>query len=377
MRILYFSRAYTTHDRRFLEAIAARHEVWYLRLEDDAVSYEARPVPRGVRVMEPLAAGVRISNPEDYLSIVPVFEAALARARPDMVHAGPIQSCAFLAAQAGFHPLLAISWGSDLLVDAHRDDNWNRSTRFALQHSDMLATDCDEVSEAAHRVAGVGRERIVQFPWGVDIDAFRPGTDRPELRCKLGWEECAVAISTRSWESVYGVLPLLESFSAAHYSQPRLRLILAGDGSLRPDVERLISAGGLERAVWLPGAVPNDQLPDYFRAADFYVSFARSDGSSISLLEAMATGLPVIATDRASNREWIAAPSSGVLVPSGDTRAMAAALLAMANLSGSRRREIAACNRAIAGNRADWRRNVSKLLAAYEVLAPHAGQVKS
>ena len=376
MRILYFSRACTTHDRRFLAALAASpHEIWYLRLEDDAVSYDRRPLPEAVQVMEPLGGGAPISAPEQYLRLVPRFEAALDQAGPDLVHAGPVQSCALIAALAGFHPLLAMSWGSDLLVDADRDAFWNWMTRFALGHADMLATDCDEVSQAAQRIAGVERKKIVQFPWGVDTTTFRPGADRLGLRGRLGWEDGVVVISTRSWEPNYGVLHLLEGFRLAYERDPRLRLVLAGDGSQRPEVERLISSRGLINAVWLPGAVAHDELPDYFRAADLYASFAASDGSSISLLEAMATGLPVISTDRASNREWIANRSSGRLVPFGDTQAMAGACLEIANLPANRRHEIAACNRAIIESRANWEWNFGKLLETYEYLAPQVEQV--
>ncbi len=375
MRILYFSRAYTTHDRRFLEAIAASHDVWYLRLENDRVSYESRAAPAGVHVMDALAGGEAFGSPEQYVRLVPRFEAALAEARPDVVHAGPVQSCAWIAALAGARPLLAMSWGSDLLIDADRDSLWNWMTRFTLGHCDMLVTDCGEVSDAAQRIAGIAAQDIVQFPWGVDTNTFRPGIDRLGIRSQLGWQDCVVAVCTRSWEPIYGVLPLLEAFSAAHAQDSRLRLLLVGDGSLRPEVERAIAERGLGDVVWLPGAVPNDRLPDYFRAADYYVSFAASDGSSISLLEAMATGLPAIATDRASNREWIADSSSGLLIPFGDTRAMTAALLEMANLNESQRLEIGRGNRAIAESRADWTRNVKKLMAAYHRLAPQLEEV--
>ncbi|MEI9974819.1 MAG: glycosyltransferase [Ignavibacteriota bacterium] len=376
MRILYFSRGYTTHDRRFLAAIAESHEVWYLRLQDDAGRYESRPVPAGVRVMDALTGG-ELSTPEQYVRLVPQFEAALAEVRPDVVHAGPIQQCAWIAALAGARPLLAVSWGSDVLVDADRDAFWNWVTRFTLGHAERVLADCGEVAEKVERLGGIAPEKIVRFPWGIDLDAFRPGPDRLGIRSRLGWEDCAVAICTRSWEPIYGVLPLLEAFSLAHDRAPNLRLAMAGGGSLRPEVERAISDRGLGASVWLPGVIPNDRLPDYFRAADIYVSFAASDGSSISLLEAMATGLPAIVTDRASNREWIANSSSGALAPFGDTSAMAAALLEMAELADSRRREIAQCNRAIVESRANWTRNVSKLLAAYEELPPQPEQVNS
>jgi len=153
--------------------------------------------------------------------------------------------------------------------------------------------------------------------------------------------------------------------------------VLLGDGSQRTEVERLISSWGLAKTVWLPGAVAHEQLPQYFQAADFYASFAQTDGSSISLLEAMATGLPVIATDCASNREWIGDNASGLVVPAGDIRAMADALVEVASMTMDRRRMTAARNRAIIEQRADWKRNVKKLLDAYEGVLPQAEEVRT
>jgi glycosyltransferase involved in cell wall biosynthesis len=367
MRILYFSRSYTTHDRRFLAELAASsHEIWYLRLEDEIVSYESQAVPEGVRTLPPLGGGERVPTPELWIRLAPRLEAVLHEVQPDLVHAGPVQSCAFLTALIGFHPLLVMSWGSDLLADAGRDEFWTWMTRYALRRADTLITDCDAVSRAACQIGGVEWKRIVQFPWGVDPAVFRPGMDTLGMRRRPGWENGVIAISTRSWEPNYGVIHLLESFRLAHDRDPRLRLVLLGDGSQRSEVERLISSWGLAKAVWLPGAVDHEQLPQYFRAADLYASFANIDGSSISLLEAMATGLPVIATDSASNREWIGDSANGLVVPAGDIQAMAAALVEMASMTVDRRRMTAVRNRAIIEQRADWKRNVRKLLDAYD-----------
>ncbi len=363
MRVLYFSRSYTSHDRRFLVELAgSRYETWYLRLEDDRVRYEVRPVPDGVRELAPLGGG------EDRLRLVPRLEAVLEQVQPDVVHAGPIQSCAFLTALAGFHPLLAMSWGSDLLVDAHRDEFWEWMTRYTLRRADRLITDCAEVSEAAVRIAGVPRERIVQFPWGVDLGRFHPGPDTLGLRRRPGWEDGILVIATRSWEPGYGVLHLLAAFAEAHAKAPRLRLALLGSGSQRAQVEGFLREQRLEKAVLLAGAVAAERLPEYFRAVDLYASCAYSDGSSLSLLEAMATGLPVLATDRASNREWIAEESQGRLAPFGDVGAIAAGMVELAGLSAAGRREAAVRNRAVVEQRADWKRNAARLLEAYRAV---------
>ncbi len=344
------------------------HEIWYLQLEHDRVPYELRSLPEGIRSLEPLGGGGLIPSPERWIPLVPRLEAVINTVQPDLVHAGPIQSCAFLAALAGFHPLLAMSWGSDILVDAGRDEFWAWMTRYALQHADILVSDCTEVSDAARRIAGLGSDRIVQFPWGVDVSAFKPGPDTVGLRHRPGWQTSTIVICTRSLETHYGVMHLLEGFRQALASLTSLRLVLAGSGSLRAEVERFVRENGLEEVVFLAGAVPSDRLPEYFRAADVYASCAYSDGSSISLLEAMATGLPVLATDRASNREWVGREDQGLLVPFGDCPMIARALLELAGLSANRRREIAAFNRAVIEERANWKHNSAKLFAAYESL---------
>jgi L-malate glycosyltransferase len=369
MRVLYFSRSYTTHDRRFLAALAdSPHEIWYLRLEDDTAHYESRPVPDGIRELDPLAGVRRATLPEQWIPLVPRLETVLGRVKPDLVHAGPLQSCTLLAALSGFHPLLAMSWGSDVLVDAQRDDFWEWMTRYSLRHSDMLISDCAEVSGAARRIGRQEACQIVQFPWGVDIASYHPGPDTLSLRGKVGWRDSTLVIGTRTWEPGYGVMHLLAGFRLAYARLPRLRLVLLGTGSQRAEVERFVAENGLRDAVDLAGAVPAERLPEYFRAADVYASCAYSDGSSLSLLEAMATGLPVLATDRPSNREWIGGPDQGLLAPFGDVSAIAAALMELAELPVDRRREIEARNRAVVEERANWKLNAARLLDTYQKL---------
>jgi hypothetical protein len=131
MRILYFSRDYTTHDRRFLAKISQHHEVFFLRLEDDGIAHEKRLVPDGVNVVPWFASGVRFTTPESRLRLMPEYQDVIEQIRPDLIHAGPVQSCGFMTALSGFHPFLLTSWGSDILVDADRDAFWRWMTRLA------------------------------------------------------------------------------------------------------------------------------------------------------------------------------------------------------------------------------------------------------
>jgi glycosyltransferase involved in cell wall biosynthesis len=369
MRVLYFSRDYTTHDRRFLLKLAeSPHEIWFLRLEDDGIVYEDRPLPESVRAAEWEGGDRPAGTPGDWLRLMPSFQSVLDRVRPDLVHAGPVPSCGFMTAVAGFHPFLLMSWGSDILVDADRDDLFRWMTRYALAHSDMLACDSDVVRNKAQSLVHYPDERVVQFPWGIDLGLFCPGQDSLRVRRDLGCEEAFVILSTRSWEPIYGINVLLEAFRQAATRHEALRLILLGDGSLAPQIDRFVGEHDLAGCVHRPGRVPHGQLPNYFRAADLYLSCAHSDGTSISLLEAMATGLPVVVTDIPGNREWVKAGENGWLAREGDAAAFARAIDTAAGSPPDTLRRIRRSNIVRAQARANWDRNAAKVLEAYDRL---------
>lgn len=368
MRILYFSRDYTTHDRRFLAKISERHEVFFLRLEDDGVAYEERPVPDGVRVVPWAAGRGRSTTPESWLRLLPAYQEVIERVLPNLIHAGPVQSCGFMTALAGFHPFLAMSWGSDVLVDSRRDALWQWITQYTLAQCDLLACDCEAVAAEARLLSRNPLLPTVQFPWGIDLARFAPGPAKMPKTIRPGWQDAVVVISNRSWSHGYGVETLLEAFALAHDADPRLRLILAGGGPLAPVVRGWMEARGLSAAVDLPGNISNEQLPNYLRAANVYASCASSDGSSISLLEAMATGLPVVVTDLPSNREWVIQPENGWLCPDGRAQAFANALVEAAQLDNVDRCRISSNNRSVAEQRANWNLNSVKLFHAYNAL---------
>lgn len=284
------------------------------------------------------------------------------------MHAGPIPTCGRLAAKTGFRPLVVMSWGSDILADAARSKAVRRSAVAALRGSDALVCDCDAVRETIQGWLPYPDERVVQFPWGVDLKSFRPGPERLGLRELPGWKDATILLSTRTWEPLYGTLTVLEGFAAARRENPALKLVMLGDGSLGPRVRRFIAARGLAEHAFLPGRVPHDRLRDWFRAADVYVAGSFSDGSSVSLLEAMACALPVIATDIPGNREWVPSARHGLLYPPGNARALAARIGALAP-AARRRAAMGRANLARARRDADWDKNFERLLKAYRTLA--------
>ena len=121
MRLLYFSRDYTTHDHRFLSALAkTEHEVYYLRLERRSHQLEDRPLPPGIEFVHWSGGGAPV-NFKDGRRLLRDLKRVIRDIQPDLIQAGPLQRSALLVALAGFHPLVSMSWGYDLVHDAHRN----------------------------------------------------------------------------------------------------------------------------------------------------------------------------------------------------------------------------------------------------------------
>jgi len=260
-----------------------------------------------------------------------------------------------------------MSWGSDILVGADTSVISRWTTKFTLRHANMIACDCLAVRDKVIKLTGYPFDRIITFPWGVDLCQFHPTSSGLNLRNKLSWNDKKIVITTRSLEPIYGIEVFMEAAKEVIAREPDARILMLGGGSLEDWVRDFITQHNLEHAIHLAGRVPHDMLPDYFNEADLYVSSSYSDGTSVSLLEAMACELPVIVTDSPSNREWVHPGVNGWLVPSGNTQALSIALLEALKHGGIRKR-MGEANVLIAEERANWDTNFPKLLAAYKEL---------
>jgi glycosyltransferase involved in cell wall biosynthesis len=358
-RILYFSRDYTTHDHRFLSALAnTEYHVDYLRLERRGHQMEDRSLPTEIALV-PWVGGQRPAKLGDGLRLLSALRRVIRDLQPDLILSGPIQRSAFLVALSGFHPLVSMSWGYDLLYDVERGATWRWATRYTLRHSAALVGDCATIRQKAIQY-GMPAARIVTFPWGVDIQHFTPN---PVKRSEL---DIFTLLSTRGWEPIYGVDCIARAFVKAAQERPELRLMMLGSGSQAPMLHQIFIQGGVQDRVLFPGQVSQSDLPRYYRMADLYVSASHSDGTSISLLEAMACGKPVLVSDIPGNKEWVTPGENGWWFPDGDHNALSQIIL-----QAIKQRENLAVmgqnSRRIAEQRADWSNNFPQLLRAFEI----------
>jgi len=359
MRILYFSRDYTPHDHRFLTALAkTNHHVYFLRLEKGAHVLEDRPLPNEIELVEWVGGKHRIKL-YDQLHMVDDLSRVIRKIKPDLIHAGPIQRSAFLVALTGFHPLVSMSWGYDLLHDAKINPFWRWATRYTLHRSAAMVGDCNTIRQLAISY-GMPDMRIITFPWGVDIHHFNvptfPRANVPTFSL----------LSTRGFEPIYGVDVIAHAFVIAARTHPELRLTLLGDGSLEAAIRQIFLVSGVSDRVQFQGQTPYDDLPGYYQNADLYISASHSDGSSISLLESFACGTPAIVSDIPGNQEWVTHGENGWLFHDGDIEGLARAILTALDQRQSLP-EMGRRARLLVEERADWEKNFPLLENAYVI----------
>ncbi|MCJ7694289.1 MAG: glycosyltransferase [Anaerolineaceae bacterium] len=365
MRILYFTRSDTPHDHRFLKAIKENgHEIFALRLEQ---SPESPNTPEGVVELAWKGSKSKFRL-RDIPFLIPRLKKIVNQIRPDLVHAGPIQGPAFLAAMAGVKPLVSMSWGYDMLKEADKNGLTRCITQYTLRHSDRLIVDCQAVLEKAVEF-GYDNHKIATFPWGVDLNHFshKNGEQAAKTyRIKLEWEENFMILGTRALEPIYGMDILAKAFVLAYEKDPSLRLLLLGEGSQRPAIERILTEGGVIKHVVFGGKVSYNDLPGVYSSADLYTSPSYVDGSSVSLLEALACGLPCIVSDIPGNKEWITDDETGWLFHAGDPVSLADKILKAK--SSQKLSVLKGKARKLAESKADWTKNFQVLNKIYEKL---------
>ncbi len=275
--------------------------------------------------------------------------------RPALVNGNWItRYSGFYCAVANYHPFLATAWGGDVLVEPRTSAILRALAKYTLKVADAVIVDSNTQRKAVIDL-GCHPAKIYCFPWGIDLERFKP-MQTDELRRRLGRLKAKIVVSTRMHFPDYGVETLIRAIPSVSTKVKDARFIIAGDGPLLRHHRALAKELRIEHAVEFMGLVPNEVLPTVLNNADVYVSTSFSDGTSGSLLEAIACGLPVVVTDIPANREWIKAGENGFLFAPGDVAALADRISLILEDDQLRLR-MSKQNLQLAHERADWKRN--------------------
>ncbi|MBL8286379.1 MAG: TIGR03088 family PEP-CTERM/XrtA system glycosyltransferase [Rubrivivax sp.] len=176
---------------------------------------------------------------------------------------------------------------------------------------------------------GVPADRLSVIVNGVDEQRFRPAPVRPAITgCPFRDPHLFIVGTVGRMQPVKAQTFLAKAFAVMLTEFPHLRasarLVMVGEGPLRAECEAILGAAGLGALAWFGGE--RADVPDVMRGLDCFVLPSLVEGISNTVLEAMASGLPVVATDVGGTRDLVAEGSTGTLVPAGDPDALAHAI---------------------------------------------------
>jgi glycosyltransferase involved in cell wall biosynthesis len=356
VRLALLSNASVIHTRRWGDYFHSRgHEVELVSLEPgEGYDYPCELLHSRVPwrfLRYPLAA--------------PRVRRLLDRFRPDVVNAHFVPNYGLIGVLAGHRPLVVSVWGSDVLISGRRSPLHAARARFVLGRADRVTTDAEMLTRAASEL-GAAPEHLLTVPMGVDPEPYRAARRALDADGEPG----PVVVSTRKLEPVYNVGLLVDALPGLVEARPDVEVLVAGDGPEREALEARAREHLGNRVEFL-GMLPHEEMARALARAQVYVSTSRSDSTSVSLLEAMASGAFPVVTDIEANREWIEEGVNGFLVPPEPV--LLARRVAAALADPELRQRAAAANARLIDERASWRHNMAAVEQMFESLIVPAG----
>jgi len=229
------------------------------------------------------------------------------------------------------------AWAAGVPVRVHGEHGWDLSDmdgsryrgvrRFYKPFVGRWIALSRELGRYLHDQVGVPAARITQAYNGVDTERFKAasGGVQPIVGCPFDPAQHWIVGTVGRMSPVKDQTMLARAFIEAAPQASQLRLVMIGDGPLRAQCQALLDEAGLADRVWLPGE--RSDVPELMRGLHVFALPSLAEGISNTILEAMASGLPVVATDVGGNADLVQSDLTGRIVPRAEPAAMAAALL--------------------------------------------------
>jgi len=358
LRIAFLSAGRFTHIGPYIDFFKSRgHDVFLIKYDYSEkdygvpaydVSFGARG-DRGGSKWKYLLAGIRIRHILDQIN-------------PDILHGHYITSAGVIALMSGFRPYVLTAHGSDVIGALQK-----RLWRFVLPRVLAKAALVNPVSEdLAARLAAIGvpREKICTATLGVDTGRFafapRQADGRP-------WR----LLCTRTLGRVYDPMTIVDACGSLKDKGVDFELTFAAGGPKTEELRQAVMQKRLDGYVRFLGGYDNSALPELLHQHDVFVSASLWDGTSISLLEAMAAGIFPVVSRIAANTAWLQEGLTATMFNCGDAAGLADAVL-RAIKDVSLRRSAVEANRRLVVEKADRTMNMQTLERKYyEVLGLH------
>ncbi len=332
------------------------------------VAFEGLPVKR-VPYLQPPSAQLNVVGSA---TLTPALIRALVAHRKgwdfDVIHAHTLSPDGFAAVLAGQvlgKPVVVSARGSDVHTYPHRNRLAMAMARFTLSRCDRLVCVSEALAKEAQSLAQGPLNAQVIYN-GVNGTLFSPCLDKASPRRSLALApDATILLCVGSLIAEKGVLDLMAAFAALYDEFPHVTLVFLGEGPLMATLRTHQQQLAHPERLHLPGNVPAHEVSAYLQAADLLVHPSHAEGLPNAVLEGMAAGLPVVATDAGGIPEVIRREQTGLLVPVGDRTRLTQALRHLLLQQPAARERMGAAGRALVLETHTWTANANAYCRVY------------
>lgn len=303
MKLLFLSDSSSYHTKRWVDYFVDKGHKCYLASLEKSLGTKA--------------AEIYISPKTEFSFLKYIFALSqvknlIQNINPDLVNAHFVPNYGLLGALSRKTPLVISTWGSDILLSPKKSFFHRARAKYVLSKADLVTCDGTNLSKELVKLE-VPEEKIILAPMGVEQRLLIERKDGFERKNDI------VILSTRSLEPVYDLKTLIKAVPLIiQKANKKIKLWITGLGSQEQELKKLSMELKVEKNVEFKGYVSRDNLEELFQKADIYISTSLSDSTSVSLLEAMASGLVPVVTNIPGNREWVEDGKNGFLLTPGD-----------------------------------------------------------
>ena len=251
------------------------------------------------------------------LHLGPKIRSIAAEEGYDSIHAHGLTAPSLFASASGFRPFGVSVWGSDVLLAPSQKPYLVPLMKTALHEAAYVHVQGNTGAARILELDPECREKLWIKTWGADTDRFKPGLSDDKLAV-LGLPESEWILSFRGLHPLYRTDEIVRAFAELASRHSRPILVIGSEGPEKKRLNDLASELGVDHRVFFTGFLEIEEMAQLFSNSAFFVQFPLSDGASITAMEAMSSGLPVVASDVGDTKTLVEHGVNGFLVPSDD-----------------------------------------------------------
>lgn len=353
MKVLFLSAANSIHTVRWVNSLAKRNITIYLVSLKNHSEDKRNKISNDVKVIYLPFKG-EIGYYLNYL----FFKKIIKNMKPDIINAHYLSGYGTLARLVNFKKTLVNVWGSDIYDFPKQNLLKNRIIEKNLSKINYIASTSNAMGNEIKKYLKIDK-KINIVPFGINTSIFAPKNKEQKNK-----KELIIGI-VKSLEEIYGIEYLIRAFKILTEQNKQLKLVIYGEGKLKQSLKNLTKELKIEHHVEFKGYISNSLVPEVLNKIDIFVVPSNSESFGVSAVEAMACGIPVVASDADGFNEIIENGKTGYIVPKRNEKELAKKIDLLVK-DEALRNKIGKQGRIKVKSTYEWEKNVDKMVEIYE-----------